>query len=221
MAHLVTGTEGSDTLAPTGLSDPGVHTINGLNGDDSISAIVPVGSVPASVSISGGGGFDKIQVQGLNGTIAGGTGDDSILWIPVPGDTAVLFGKFGSDTIQAAGTRPVTIVGGDGSSDGHDLLTGSSASDFLFGNGGNDTINGTNGNDTMVGGPGDDSIFTAGSGNDVILANKGRDTINVFPGIDLVFAGQDNDSVIVLAGAARSSSTRAPIPSTASETRPA
>jgi Ca2+-binding RTX toxin-like protein len=200
MALNITGTAGNDTLAPTGLSDPGVHTIDGLNGDDSISAIVPPISAPQSVNISGSGGFDTIYVEGLNGTIRGGDGNDSIIWIPVPGDSIVMFGNFGSDTIRAAGSRPVTIVGGDGSSDGHDDLTGSFASDLVFGNGGNDTISGFNGNDTMIGGQGNDSIFAAGSGNDLVFANEGHDTINVFPGGDLVFAGQGNDSVIVRAG---------------------
>ena len=53
----------------------------------------------------------------------------------------LLFGSDGADTIDTgASSAPQTIVGGNDSSDGADIILTGGGADLIFGNGGNDTI---------------------------------------------------------------------------------
>ena len=105
MSHTILGTGGRDTLVGSGLTGPGVHTINGLNGDNSL-----VAAEGAIVFVIGEGGFDTISVIGPRGTISGGDGNDEIRWTG-PTGPVLLLGNFGSDTIDVPSFTEATIVG--------------------------------------------------------------------------------------------------------------
>ena len=131
--------------------------------------------------------------------VSGGTENDSIYSLDHIGST-VLSGNEGSDTIYVIhSTGPLTILGGNDSADGNDLIYTSDAADVVFGNGGNDTVVTSAGNDTMVAGFGDDYIAQSpsGFGTELVFANEGNDTITVVLGNDTVFAGQGNDLALI------------------------
>jgi Ca2+-binding RTX toxin-like protein len=197
MPQNIVGTGGSDTLT-LGDTSAGVHTVNGLNGDDSVLA--DAGSVTGAVAlIVGEGGFDTLVALNYTATISGGDGNDRIFHAASGFTNTALFGNFGSDTITAT-AQVAFMAGGDNSNDGHDSLRGSNFPDLIFGNGGNDTIVGGGGNNTLVAGFGNDSVFANDTSNDFIFGNEGDDTIDVRPGNGLLFAGQGNDSVFVPSG---------------------
>jgi Tol biopolymer transport system component len=115
-------------------------------------------------------------------------------------------GRFGIDTVAAAGGPPVRrsnqcrIEGGPGAdvlygTPYSERIDGNGGNDRLFGNGGNDVIDGGAGNDGIGGGAGNDiidggpgnDILSGGVGNDVIYAGAGRDKIGCGPGVDTVY----------------------------------
>ncbi len=186
MPQNIVGTGGADTLTLNDTS-AGVHTVNGLNGDDLVLA--DAGGVTGAVAlIMGEGGFDTLVALNYTATIRGGDGNDLIFHAAFGFTNTALFGNFGSDTITAT-TQVAFIAGGDNSNDGHDSLRGSNFSDLIFGNGGNDTIVGGGGNNTLVAGFGNNSIFANTTSNDFTFGNEGDDTIVTGRGTDLVFAG--------------------------------
>ncbi len=197
MPQNIVGTGGADTLTLNDTS-AGVHTVNGLNGDDSVLA--DAGGVTGAVAlIMGEGGFDTLVALNYTATIRGGDGNDRIFHAASGFTNTALFGNFGNDTITAT-AQVAFMAGGDNSNDGHDSLRGSDFADLIFGNGGNDTIVGGGGNNTLVAGFGNDFIFANATSNDFIFGNEGNDTIHASLGVDLVFAGQGNDSVTVTGG---------------------
>jgi Ca2+-binding RTX toxin-like protein len=123
----------------------------------------------------------------VNGTFAGGQGDDEIFaWANV-------------------GEGDSTITGGGG----NDKLRGHDHTETIDGGPGNDRVEGGMGNDTLTGGPGEDQIFGDATsdvcgiyyckipfGNDVIDARDGRlDGVDCGAGDDTVIA----DAVDVIA----------------------
>src|SRR5215207_2458730 len=111
MPQNIVGTGGADSLTLTDTS-AGVHTVRGLDGDDTIFANANFQSAVAQ--LFGEEGFDSIRAFDYNGTISGGGGNDRIFYGGVSTPGAALFGNFGSDTIEASGVA-LFIVGGDGS----------------------------------------------------------------------------------------------------------
>ena len=91
---------------------------------------------------------------------------------------------------------PITIVGGNDSSDAADQIFAGSGSDIIFGNGGNDTIAAGDGSNLIFGGFGSDSI-AAGSGADTIWGNEGNDSMTGGAGADryVFLTGSGNDQV--------------------------
>src|SRR5437879_1105422 len=121
MAYNVTGTAGNDTLNQSGDTGPG--TIVGLAGDDCLFT----GSGLATVT--GDSGNDTVVLKaGNTGTVNGGTENDLISDGGTAIGSMVLFGGDGADTIFVpSATSPQTIVGGNDSSDGNDVLSAARA----------------------------------------------------------------------------------------------
>lgn len=99
-------------------------------------------------------------------------------------------------------------TGGDGSTDGDDLIHATAGNDTINARAGNDTVLGYGGNDQISGGAGNDSI-DGGDGNDtlsgddalglegpdddVVSGGAGDDVLNSFSGSDTLLGGDGND----------------------------
>ena len=196
MAYSVTGTAGTDVLNQA--SDTGPGTIVGLAGDDCIFT----GSGLATVT--GDSGNDTVVLRtGNTGTVNGGSENDSIFSVDDVG-SMVLFGGDGADLVNLnATTSAQTVVGGNDSSDGNDVITTGSGADLVFGNGGNDQVFLRTGGDTTIGGAGND-LFQAtqnGDGSQLFFGNEGNDSCNVAAGNDMAFLGLGNDSFFLFGAA--------------------
>ncbi len=159
------GSGEDDVISYTGTTSGITTTVQGLNGDDTISAANEDG-----IFVMSGGNGDDILTGGnaadiINGgqhddTLSGGAGNDRLI------------GDFGNDIIN----------GGDDD----DYIRGDAGNDELNGDGGNDAIYGGTGVDTIRGGAGDDrlfgeagaDIFHGDAGNDLIYGGDHYDTLN-------------------------------------------
>ena len=96
------------------------------------------------------------------------------------GDTLVVNGLGGNDTIDATGMQAATVrLTLDGGA-GNDRITGGEGDDILIGGDGNDTVVGGHGNDVAFLGDGDDrATWSTGDGNDTIEGQGGVDTVRV------------------------------------------
>jgi Ca2+-binding RTX toxin-like protein len=191
MAYVATGTAGGDTLDQSSNAGPG--TIVGLAGDDAIF----IGSGLATVT--GDSGNDSVFLQtGNTGTVNGGTENDSIISVFNVGSMQ-LFGGAGADTIFVAGSSAAqTIVGGNDSSDGNDLMFSGTGADLVFGNGGNDSLGNFGGGDTFVGGFGNDCMQIAAAGTLLFFGNEGNDTVLAPGNSGTMFGGLGNDCLLTL-----------------------
>ncbi|WP_296762323.1 calcium-binding protein [Sediminimonas sp.] len=98
------------------------------------------------------------------------------------------------------------------SSDGEQVMTGSTGDDVIDANNGNDTVFGGDGNDLIAGGidndvlhgeSGDDMIWggdgddtlNGGLGNDYLHGGRGDDSLNGGEGHDTLFSGEGNDTL--------------------------
>lgn len=164
-----------------------------------------------------GADVDRIDmVKGtIEGTVYGGTGDDTYLVADMDAAIVELFGE-GIDTIiassdyrLAANFENLTIRGaarnGTGN-DGANAITGSRHDDVLRGLGGNDSLGGGEGDDRLIGDAGDDilsdvfgrNIFEGGDGNDTLSAAgnpTGGNTFDGGDGDDLIAGGTGVDRI--------------------------
>ncbi|MFJ9624325.1 calcium-binding protein [Streptomyces sp. NPDC101181] len=134
--------DGDDEIAT---SDPGVATVSGGPGDDTLHAHTAHtvrgdegdDMVMGRVVLDGGEGMDHLMGDDGDQRMWGGEGDDMIE------------GSGGADFVHA-GPGDDHVMGGDGD----DLLIGGSGDDLLHGEAGNDVLIGGPGRDTAEGGPG-------------------------------------------------------------------
>ncbi|MER5770210.1 calcium-binding protein [Streptomyces sp. NPDC001985] len=136
-----------DTIAT---SDPGVATVRGGTGDDTLHA-------HTAHTVRGDAGDD--MVMGL-AVLDGGDGMDHLM-----GDDSDqrLWGGRGDDMIEAYGGADVVHAG-----PGDDHAMGGDGRDVLLGGPGNDTLHGEGGDDLVSGGPGRDTL-DGGPGRDIVL----------------------------------------------------
>ncbi len=107
-------------------------------------------------TVEADGGFDVVDASnGVQVTVYGGTGDDTITGSP---NSDTLSGGDGNDTISGGA--------------GDDIITGGDEEDVLYGGDGDDTISGEADDDTLYGGAGLDDIL-GGSGDDCAEGGTG------------------------------------------------
>ena len=186
------GGNGDDTITIGNLSGVvgTVLAINGGNGDDTLSAAgASLGDV--RLSLSGGIGLDSITGSSGSDTIDGGDGNDTVL------------GGLGNDSIfGGAGVDRLNGEAGDDSIDGgddNDGLNGGDGNDSLTGGNGDDSLRGGNGNDTASGGFGADTL-NGEAGNDSLDGGSGTDTLTGGDGNDTLSGGAEADSITGDAG---------------------
>lgn len=122
-------------------------------------------------SVSALEGDDDLHVEGRAAHLSGGEGDDTLALINASG---VVHGDEGDDVVQAEGSFPVALVGGDG----NDLVNGGMGDDILFGDRIGETL--SEGND----------ILWAGAGEDVLEGGKGQDSLIGQDGDDVIYSGE-------------------------------
>lgn len=173
-AFVLTGSADSFTATSAGASvvvdaGAGNDTVFGSGVNDTISGGL------GSDNLLSGAGNDTVYDEFAGNTAAGGadtvdlgTGNDIYIGSGTgAGDTDLIYGGAGNDTITTAGGVD-TVYGGDGNDSitvGNDTLA--TNGDAIFGDAGNDVISGGNTNDTVTGGTEADSISGNG-GNDLI-----------------------------------------------------
>lgn len=178
---------GADTITIGNLDQVGAAflTVNGEDGDDTISALgAAIGAV--RLQIDGGLGDDTLTGSDDADTILGGDGLD------------VITGNNGNDTLLG-GAGADSISGSNGNdfidgNDGNDTALGEAGDDSVVGSFGDDMLTGGLGSDTIDGGFGDD-LINGMSGNDSLLGNFGNDRIAAGAGDDTVNGGNDNDTI--------------------------
>ena len=183
-------------------------TVNALGGNDTV---IDNGT---DNTINLGEGLDVYMgTDGEDGTVDGGTGNDTITGTPgedelnggdgddtlIGGDANdTLNGGLGTDDLAgSAGEDELNGEAGldelDGGDD-PDTLNGGPDADILIGGSGNDTMNGGLSNDELAGGIGDDNI-QGDAGNDSLNGGDGTDTINGGDGLDTLVGGSGNDTM--------------------------
>ncbi|NDF11908.1 MAG: hypothetical protein EB060_03710 [Proteobacteria bacterium] len=179
------GNAGNDTI----FTGQGANRVEGNEGDDSITGDI------GNDSIHGGQGNDTIVSGSGFDTIDGGQGNDNIIVAPHAGETAIVLGNLGNDSISAATAAAgsaVQLFGNQGNDtilgsvnaeiiqggQGADSIEGDKGNDTLYGNLDNDTLQGEEGDDLLIGGDGNDSII-GGTGNDTMLGGLGDDILQV------------------------------------------
>ncbi|MET9930485.1 MULTISPECIES: calcium-binding protein [unclassified Streptomyces] len=131
-------------------SDPGVATVSGGPGDDTLHA-------HTAYAVRGDAGDDMVMGRGV---LDGGDGAD--LLMGDDGDQRVWGGR-GDDTIETYGGADVVYAG-----PGNDRAMGGDSHDILLGGPGDDALHGGDGDDLVNGGPGKDTV-EGGPGRDVVL----------------------------------------------------
>ncbi|WP_445632479.1 Calcium-binding protein [Nostoc sp. DSM 114161] len=136
--------------------------IVGSNGNDTINE-------------SSGGGY-----QGPGGgydTVDGGTGDDLLNFLNVPGKITSSYNAATNTGVITAGTSQVSYKNIE-----HLNISGTTDDDLIVGSNGNDTIygGGGSGNDTLNGGAGNDNLSADNSlGNNLLSGGNGNDFLSV------------------------------------------
>ncbi len=184
---VINGSGGDDsiTVGSVNLAAGVVLTVNGGDGNDTLSA---VGALLGAtrLRINGDAGNDSLTGSVDRDTLDGGDGDD------------LLNGGLGNDS-QIGGLGNDVLSGNEG----NDSLNGGDGDDTLLGNAGNDAITGGDGNDSVLGGEGADTVAgdagedTLGgdAGNDSLSGGSGADTLAGDDGADTLDGGTLGDSL--------------------------
>ena len=147
-----------------------------------------------TVIVNGTAGDNRINIasDGASVTVRGLSAQVTIDHAEGSGDSLVVNGLDGNDTMNAsalnAGQIKLTIDGGAG----NDTIVGSAGNDVLIGGAGNDVVTGGAGNDVALLGAGDDRFaWNPGDGSDIVEGQDGVDT--------LAFNGSSANEVITVA----------------------
>jgi Ca2+-binding RTX toxin-like protein len=191
-AFIATGRNGIfGFIGPAGISWSGVERLvisgtaySGVNRDGSYAAtgwgtgdtidelsVTTLGGAP--ITVSSGGGNDKITIYGSVGGGSGASGG--------PGDDLIDFRTTGiiSRVVYAPPDMgEIRYLYADGG-DGNDIILGGGQENRLNGDGGDDQLRSGSGNDTLRGGAGDDLLYFGPdfSRADVADGGDGRDAI--------------------------------------------
>jgi Ca2+-binding RTX toxin-like protein len=212
-------TEGPLDELPNRLPDADFNHVDYSDAPVSISVLVTggFGEVQNKVAVTGDGSDsidlwgigdfhaspydDEINVQGFVITLAGGGGNDHIVYDGVENEQ--VFGEEGDDTITFINGGNVWAAAGGGA--GNDTFEGTIEPGMDGGPGDDTFINGAGGS----GGPGDDSFINSpggdgGDGNDTMTATaggswfdggNGSDMITGGPGSDILGGGPGDDTI--------------------------
>jgi Ca2+-binding RTX toxin-like protein len=198
----LTGGPGANTITVDATSGVGMSalatvTASGGGGDDTLEL---TGGTIATVTINGDAGLDTLEVVGAITTLTlNGGGDDDTFNIVDGTASAQVDGGLGVDTLSyATRTAAVTatvggVAPGLNSQAGIENLVGSPQGDTLTGDGGPNAISGGLGTDTISGAAGNDTI-DGGLGADQLNGDADADDISFGLG-DNVTGGTGDDTL--------------------------
>lgn len=177
---VITGSDQDDTLLIYGEHSDLYLTLNGGDGNDTITVVSD--NIFGTTALFGDAGDDILTGNNNDNGIRGGTGNDT------------LYGLDGDDKLYGEDDNDI-LYGGDGldnlqGGNGNDTLYGGADSDQLFGEDGDDILYGGDGVDGLTGGSGADTFVFASSdtGLDVIadfdLAEDILDISDILSGFD-------------------------------------
>ncbi len=174
-------------VPPIGTLTNGALTINGTNGDDTITLTSDGTNVIATLN---GTASQPFPVSGITSiTVNGLAGNDNItIESSMPATLGV--------SVQG-GPGDDTITGGPG----NDTLGGGAGNDSIAGGPGDDSIKGGQGDDTLAGGKGNDTLFGS-LGNDILRGGLGDDSLNGGAGTNQMYGGQGNNTFYAVNGTA-------------------
>ncbi len=149
-------------------------------GDGAADTVAVNGSATNNnIHVTATGG--EVSVTGLKATVTLSNAE--------AGDTLVVSGLDGNDTLDASGLPAAALKLVLDGGNGNDRITGGEGDDVLRGGEGNDAVTGGHGNDVAFLGGGDDKFtWNGGDGNDTIEGQDGVDTVR--------FNGADADETI-------------------------
>ncbi len=205
---LATTSSGTDTLVVDTVSGSGdfeeVYLTGGASANDlDASAFTVTG---ASVTLDGGGGDDTLKggdQSGQTNVLTGGTGNDTIIStagtdrIVESGDvdfTLTSSSLFSS--LTGTDTLVTDTLSGGGGAFEEAAITGGGSDNALDASGfsGNVTLNGSAGNDTLTGGSGND-LLEGKNAADTLIGGAGADTLKGGDGDDALTGGDGADSI--------------------------
>lgn len=222
---------GTDTLDASGYSQNQVldlrqgafSDLGGLIGNVSIAygAVIEnaIGGAGAD-TMFGNSSNNRLTGGGGNDTIDGGLGDDIAVYagassaytITYQGQTAIITGPDGVDSLRnvervqfsdqtvvlAAPVGGVSVTGDAADN----TIQGTGFADGLYGLGGNDVLNGLDGADLLDGGAGNDRL-SGGTGTDTLVGGAGADTLDGGADFDWAYYTTSTASVTVDLGTGR------------------
>lgn len=205
--------------APVVTVSGGVATVNGTDGDDSISVSYVIQNQTALLQFNLNDAQDTADPAQVNKiVVTGGAGNDVISVLanatdsnsPIPASVDAGIGNdvittsFANDTIDAgagddtvfAGLGDDSVFAGDGNDkvlgdEGNDTLSGGANKDTVLGGLGNDRLNGNGGNDRLFGEAGADRLYGY-EGNDYLDGGSSNDRLEGSGGLDTML-GQSGD----------------------------
>jgi serralysin len=224
---IVSGIDSGDVAIELYSNTAGTNTLNvhntgsiigkagvAIQGADAADTIVNKGEIWGDVDL--GAGADTFDGRGgmLDGTVYGGSGDDTYIVDNTDISLSELMGE-GTDTVKStvgyklqSEFEDLTLLGDDDirgiGNDGGNILIGNIGDNRLRGNGGDDTISGGDGDDKIWGGIGvesihgdaGDDIIHGGLNNDVIFGGEDDDVIYGNRQNDKLFGGFGNDRLV-------------------------
>jgi Ca2+-binding RTX toxin-like protein len=151
-------------------------TVNDLTGTGVTQVAIDLGAMPGgdgqpdTVNVNGTAGDDHISVTGSGGSlVVGGLPELVKITNAEAGDTLIINGGAGNDTIDASGLKAGQVTLAINGGDGNDTIKGSA---------GDDVVNGGRGNDVALLGAGNDTfVWNPGDGSDTVEGQAGTDTL--------------------------------------------
>jgi hypothetical protein len=137
-------------------------------------------------TITGGGGFDNLILNGTGNTANGGIGGG---YIEVDGNGNTVNTGTGPQAVNVNSDNDTVNVGS-----GNNTISIFGSNTTVSGGTGADTITATGNNEVIGAGTGPELINATGTG-DELTAGSGNDTLNVFNSGDFVFAGSGADTI--------------------------
>jgi Ca2+-binding RTX toxin-like protein len=171
---------------------------NLLNGGDGNDVLKGGGG---NDKLIGGGGDDIFEVDGLQDTVEGGSGIDTLM---VKSEDYGIFVDLGHGVMDPLNPHHhyhpyrsfVTDVENVVGTQYRDKLFGDGADNRLFGNSGNDDLFGRRGKDHLDGGGGAD-LINGGQGEDTLRGGAGQDTFQYSSQLDSYWiAGKPADAIM-------------------------
>lgn len=180
------GYQGLAILSPGGYSLELFGSGYAVTDNGSSGATLITGSTATGDTITGGGGFDNLILNGTGNTANGGIGGG---YIEVDGNGNTVNAGPGPEAVNVFSNNDTVNVGS-----GNDDISIAGDHTTVSGGTGADTITATGNNEVIGAGTGPELINASGTGT-ILTGGSGDDTLNVFGAGDTVTGGSGADTI--------------------------